>query len=155
MSGGAGLFPGGIGPAGADPATVTTIIRSGRPTAIRYEGAVRDWTIYGPTGGYQAVTNVEQGVVLSLCVRQKQIKSSPLTGHTLDEIEYLGGQDLDADVRDRVMRSNPLARLLADKQASVKKIDVQVVSNQLRVAVYFVDLTRDKNRILRRDAALT
>lgn len=148
-------YPAGIEPAGADPIVAGVSIRAKRPTAIRYEGAVRDWTIYDGTGGYQAVTPVEQGVVLSLCVRQGQITSSPLTGHTLNDIETLDPQTIDADASDRVRLSNPLARLVRDGQAEIKKIDVQIVANQLRVALYFADLTRDRTRILRRDAALT
>lgn len=151
----AGEFPAGTAPAGANPVISSVSARPKRPAAIRYEGSIRDWRITAATGAYEAVTPVEQGMVLSLCVRQGQIKSSPTTGHTLGEILYLGGQDLEADVRDRVMRSNPLARLVAERQAAVKRIDVQDVSGQLRVAVYFVDLTQDPTRLLRRDAALT
>lgn len=149
------LFPAGTEPAGADPVVRVPTTRAKRPTAIRYEGAVRDWPIYASTGGYQAVTPVEQGVVLSLMVRQGQITSSPTTGHTLDQIETLDPETIEADASDRVRRANPLARLVRDGEAAIKKIDVQIVSNQLRVALYFADLTRDKNRILRVDAALT
>lgn len=151
----AGVWPAGVGPAGAAPVATGVTTKPQRPTAIRYEGVVRDWTIYDSTGGYQAVTPVEQAFVLSLCVRQGQITSSPTTGHTLNEIETLDETTIEADASDRVRLSNPIARLVRDGEALIKKIDVQVVSNQLRVAVYFVDLTRDKNRILRRDAALT
>jgi hypothetical protein len=150
-----GVYPAGIGPAGANPIVAGASSRPKRPTAIRYEGAVRDWTIYDGTGGYQAVTPVEQGVVLSLCVRQGQISASPLTGHTLNDIETLDPVTIEADASDRVRLSNPLARLVRDGQAAIKKIDVQIVSNQLRVAVYFFDLTRDRTRVLRRDASLT
>lgn len=150
-----GLYPAGVEPAGADPIVSGVTTRPKRPSAIRYEGAVRDWTIYDSTGGYQAVTPVEQAVVLSLMVRQGQISSSPTTGHTINEIETLDEVTIESDVNDRVRRANPLARLLRDGEAAIKRIDVQIVSNQLRVAVYFADLTRDKNRILRADAALT
>lgn len=150
-----GAYPAGVEPAGADPVSTSIVARSKRPTAIRYEGAVRDWTIYDSTGGYQAVTPVEQGVVLSLMVRQGQISSSPTTGHTLNDIETLDEATIESDASDRVRRSNPLARLVRDGLAAIKKIEVQIVSNQLRVAVYFVDLTRDKNRVLRSNAALT
>ncbi len=148
------VYPAGVGPAGAAPVIEGNSTRAKRPAAIRYEGVVRDWTIYSNTGGYQAVTPVEQAFVLSLCVRQGQISSSPLTGHTLHEIETLDEATIYADASDRVRRSNPIARLVRDRKARIERIDVQIVSNQLRVAVYFVDLTRDKNRILRRDAAL-
>ena len=151
----AGQYSAGSEPAGAAPVVTAPNQRSRRPTAIRYEGSIRDWPIYDATGGYQAVTPVEQAVVLSLMVRQGQITSSPTTGHTLFEIETLDETTIEADVNDRVRRANPLARLLRDREAEIKKIDVQTVANQLRVAVYFVDLTRDRNRLLRVDAALT
>lgn len=151
----AGEYPAGTEPAGAAPVVTAPNQRPRRPAAIRYEGSVQDWTIYDSTGGYQAVTPVEQAVVLSLMVRQGQITSSPTTGHTLFEIETLDSATIEADVNDRVRRANPLARLLRDGEAAIKKVEVQTVSNQLRVAVYFVDLTRDRNRLLRADAALT
>jgi hypothetical protein len=151
----AGSFPAGTEPAGAAPVETAPNARSRRPAAIRYEGVTRDWVIQAETGSYKAVTPVEQAVVLSLMVRQGQITSAPTVGHTLHEIETLDELTIEADATDRVRRANPLARLVRDGEAAIKKIDVQVVSNQLRVAVYFVDLTRDKNRLLRADAALT
>lgn len=151
----AGVYPAGTEPAGADPIVVGITTRVKRPTAVRYEGSLRDWKIYDSTGGYQAVTPVEQGFVLGLCVQQGQITSSPLTGHTLHEIETLDGTTIDADVNDRVRRANPIARYLSEGQAAIKRVVVDISARQLRVAVYFVDLTRDKNRILRRDVALT
>lgn len=151
----AGVFPAGTEPAGAAPVSSAYVARPLRPAAIRYEGAIRDWTLYDSTGGYQAVTPVEQAVVLSLCIRQGQITSAPTLGNTVHEIETLDPTTIDADVSDRVRRSNPLARLVRDGEAEIKKIEVQIVANQLRYAVFFADLTRDRNRILRRDVALT
>jgi hypothetical protein len=150
----AGVWPGGVGPAGADPATVGSSSRSLKPAAIRYEGSVRDWQLDPTTGGYRRVTPAEQGVALSLMVAQGSITSSPLTGHTLGEIVYLGGPDVEADATDRVRRANPLARLVADGQVEIKRIAVDATGNQLKVALYFVDLTGDKNRILKRDASI-
>lgn len=150
---GAGSFPGGFGPSGADPVTSTFAPRAKRPVALRYEGSTADWS-KDHDGNYKAVTPVEQGVALSLCVRQGDIKSSPTTGNTIHEIVYLDKNTLKADIEDRVKRSNPLARLLAEGQAELVRIDHEVTANGLKVAVYFKDLTADKSRTLRRDASI-
>lgn len=149
----AGLYPGGIGPAGVAPTVSGHTTTPKRPVAIRYEGVTRDWA-HDADANYKAVTPVEQGVALALCVKQGDIKSSPTTGNTLHEIEYLGGPDLGADIRDRVLTSNPLARLIADGEAEVTKIDHEEAPNGFKVAVYFKDLTADKNRVLRADASV-
>jgi hypothetical protein len=120
---------------------------------LRYEGTVSDWVIDGP-GNYRAVTPVEQGVALSLCVRQGDIKSSPTTGNTLHEITHLGGDDLDNDIRNRVLTANPLARLIRDKQAEVVRIDKEIGKQGFKVALHFKDLTADKSRVLRQDASI-
>lgn len=150
----AGLYPGGVGPAGVAPISSSAPIKVKRPVALRYEGVVSDWVIHSGTGAYQAVTPVEQGVVLSLCIRQGHIKSSPSTGNTLHEIEYLDSATLAADIEDRVRRSNPLARYLAEGQVEVSRIEHERGAHGFKVAVYFKDLTADKSRILRRDASV-
>ncbi|MBA2687504.1 MAG: hypothetical protein H0U64_05340 [Gemmatimonadaceae bacterium] len=150
----AGLFPAGIQPAGADPIQTGYSTKPKRPTAMRYEGATRDWAL-DELDNYKAVTPTEQAVVLSICVRQGDIKSSPKTGSTLQEIVYLGGEDLGADIRDRVLTSNPLARLIADGQAEVTDIRHEETPSGFKVAVYFKDLTADKSRILRADASVS
>lgn len=148
------VYPAGIGPAGAAPIQTGYSQRALKPRAIRYEGSIRDWQLDPATGGYRRVTPAEQGVALSLMVAQGSITSSPQTGHTLNEIVYLGGPDVEADATDRVKRSNPLARLVADGQVEIKRVAVDTSGTQLRVALYFVDLTGDKNRVLRRDASI-
>lgn len=150
---GAGIYPGGVGPAGADPVTSTFAPRQKRPAAIRYEGATSDFEL-DHDGNYQAVTPVEQAVALSLSIRQGDIKSSPTTGNTLHEIVYLDSATLGADIDDRVRRSNPLARLLADGQAEIVRIDHEIGKQGFKVAVYFRDLTADKTRTIRRDASV-
>jgi hypothetical protein len=154
MSSGAGSWPGGIGPAGVDPIQTGYSARALKPRAIRYEAKVRDWELDPATGGYRRVTPAEQGVALSLMVAQGSITASPATGHTLNEILYLGGADVEADATDRMKRANPLARLVADGQVEIKRVAVDTSGTQLRVALYFVDLTGDKNKTLRRDASI-
>jgi hypothetical protein len=149
-----GIWPAGYAPAGVAPSESGYTTTPKRPVAIRYEGSTRDWAL-DSAANYKAVTTVEQGVALSLCVKQGDIKSSPTTGNTLHEIEYLGGSDLGADIRDRVLTSNPLARLIADGEAEVTRIDHEEAMNGFKVAVYFKDLTADKNRVLRADASIS
>jgi hypothetical protein len=146
-----GVFPAGLGPAGADPVQTGVTLPRKLPKAIRYEGATRDFPL-DAMGHYQAVTPVEQGFALGLCVKQGDIKSSPTTGNTLHEIVYVGDPDLDADVRDRIVNANPIKRYLDEGQAEIVRIDVQVTPNGFLAAVYFRDLTGDKNKTLRRDA---
>lgn len=150
----AGSFPGGIGPAGVDPsASGYAVARPKQPVAVRYDGATADWTLDGG-GNYRAVTPVEQGVALSLCVRQGDIKSSPTTGNTLHEITHLGGADLADDIKKRVMTANPLARFIGEKQAEVIRIDHEISKQGFKVAVYFRDLTADKTRVLQQDTSI-
>lgn len=150
----AGSWPGGFGPAGAAPVQSGSTTKPKQPVAIRYEGFTRDFALDNEAN-YKAVTPVEQGVALSLCVRQGDIKSSPTTGNTLHEIVYLGNSDLGADISDRVLTSNPLARFIAERQAEVVLIDHEETQNGFKVAVYFKDLTGDKNRILRANASIS
>ena len=151
----AGVYPAGAGPAGVAPVSTTSSVQVEPPTALRYEGSVSDWTLYDNTGGYQAVTPVEQGVILSCCVRRGQLKSSPNTGNTLHEIEYLGGENLEADVRDRLLTSSPLDSYLKDGSAVVDRIVVETEGNRLLARLFFRDMTRDPNRLLRRNLALS
>lgn len=144
----AGLFPAGIEPAGADPLTVNVNApRPRQPKAIRYEGATASFPL-DDLGNYQAVTPVEQAMVLSFCVRRGSLKSSPATGNTLHEITHLGSPDLYDDVRKRLLESNPARRLIADGSAAVDKIDVQSGDNGIRARVWFRDLTADRNKVL-------
>lgn len=149
---GAGSYPGGLGPAGADPVATGVTLPRKAPKAIRYEGATRGFPIEEATGAYQAVTPVEQGFALALCTKQGDIKPSPTTGNTLHEIVYLGDPDLLADVTDRVRNANPIRRFLDESQAEIVRIDLEEKRNGFNVAVFFKDLTGDKNKILQADA---
>jgi hypothetical protein len=149
----AGSYPAGFAPAGADPITSTFAPRAQRPVALRYEGSTSDFPL-DANGNYEAVTPVEQGFALALCVKQGDIKSSPTTGNTLHEIVYIDGATIAADIDDRVRRSNPIARFLADGQAEIVRIDHEVGTQGFKAAVYFRDLTADKSRVLRRDASV-
>lgn len=146
-----GTFPAGLGPAGADPVQTGVTLPRRLPQAMRFEGETRDWSL-ASDGAYQAVTPVEQGFVLALCVRQGDIKSSPDTGNTLHEIVYLGDPDLDSDIRDRIRNANPIKRFVDDGQAEIVKIETQETPNGLRARVFFRDLSGDKTKVLFRDA---
>lgn len=150
----AGSYPGGIGPFGADPVQTGYTSKPKQPVAIRYEGVTRDWSL-DDAANYKAVTPVEQGVALSLCVKRGAIKSSPDTGNTLHEIVYIGGIDIAAEIKDRVLKSNPLARFISEGQASITKIIHEETPSGFKVAVFFKDLTVDKSRVLRSDASIS
>lgn len=144
---GAGSFPAGSGPGGFDPSSTGTSPGRLLPTAIRFEGATRDWAL-DDAGNYRKVTPNEQAVILSMCVKQGDIKSSPTTGNTLHKIVYLGGENLGADIENRVRTSNPIARLLAAKAIEIVRIDFETRGGKLLVATYFRDLQTDKNKVL-------
>jgi hypothetical protein len=150
----AGSYPAGLGPTGVAPIdTSAQPPRPRQPKALRYEGATADWAL-DTLGNYKAVTPVEQGIALSLCVRQGSIKSSPTTGNTLHEIVYLGAPDLANDIRNRIMSANPLARLVSEKQAEIVRIDHEIRKQGFVAVVYFRDMTSDKNRVLQQDASI-
>ncbi len=114
---------------------------------MRYEGSVKDWQL-DEDNNFIGVTPNEQAVVLSMCIRQGSVKSSPETGNTLYQIEYLGSPNLGADITNRVMQSNPIARLVAEGSVSINKIDYQASRLGLKVAVYFSDLDVDPNKVV-------
>lgn len=143
---GAGSSGAGLGLAGLDEVIVSVDPVKSTVIALRYEGATKDWEL-DANNNFSGVTANEQGVALSICVRQGSILSSPTTGSTLHEIEYLGAINLGADITNRVMTSNPIARLVAAKSVSIEKIEYSVRSHKLAIAVYFKDLDVDPNRI--------
>ncbi len=145
---GAGSVGAGLGLSGVNPIVPGSDPTKTRVIAMRYEGSTKDWQL-DANNNFAAVTSNEQGVVLSLAIRQGSLKASPTTGNTLHQIEYLGAQNLGADISNRVLNSNPIARLVASNSISIDKIDF-VVSGQngakkLAVAVYFRDLDVDPN----------
>lgn len=150
---GAGSFPAGTGPAGADP------VQSSPPRAplalgaMRYEGATRGW-VQDANGQYVKLHPVEQAVALSMCTRKGSLKSAPLVGNTLFEIEYLGGDDLAKDVEDRVRNAYPLSVLVAAGDVEIVRIDHDE-TNGLVVALYFKNLrAKNPSKELKRSAAI-
>lgn len=146
---GAGSTGAGRGGAGFDPPFVNVPVVSAPPVALRYEGLVKDWVLDDP-GNYRSVTSTEQGMILSICVNQGQIKSSPQTGNTLDQIVYLGGASLQSDVEDRIRNSNPAKALIAAGKAKITRIVVQTTRFRLMVEVFFKALDTPNSPILSR-----
>src|SRR6478735_2864046 len=146
MSTGAGSSGAGSSLSGVDVVAVGTTPKKSPVPALRYEGSVRDWTL-NQYGQFEAVTPNEQAVVLSICVKKGSVLSSPNTGSTFHEIEYLGSPNLGTDVTNRVMSSNPISRLVASGSVSISKVEYQVTKLGLKVAVYFVDLETDPNKL--------
>lgn len=146
MSTGAGSYSAGSGFAGVDGVVVGVTPKKTVVAAMRYEGSVKDWQL-DANNNFAAVTPNEQAVVLSIAVKQGSVKSSPTTGNTLHEILYLGSQNLGSDITNRVMTSNPIARLVAAGSVSIEKIEYQATKIGLKVAVYFKDLEVDQNKL--------
>lgn len=145
---GAGSVGAGLGLSGVNPIIPGADPKKTRVRAMRYEGSSKDWQL-DANNNFAAVTPNEQGVVLSLAIRQGDIKSSPSTGNTLHQIAYLGSENLGSDISNRVLLSNPIARLLSAGSISIDKIDFSIISKgsekKLAVAVYFRDLDVDPN----------
>jgi hypothetical protein len=144
---GAGSARAGLGLSGVNPVIPGSDPTKTNVVAMRYEGSTKDWEL-DANNNFAAVTPNEQGVVLSMSINQGDIKSSPTTGNTIGQIEYLGATNLGQDVTNRVMTSNPIARLVAAGSVSIDKIDYKIVNkNKLAVVVYFRDLDVDPNRV--------
>lgn len=144
---GAGSSRAGLGLSGVNPVIPGSDPRKTVVAAMRYEGSIQDWEL-DSNFNFRAVTPNEQCVVLSLAVNQGEIRSSPTTGSTLRQIQYLGSDNLGQDITNRVLTSNPIARLLDAGSISIDKIDYKVVNrNKLAIVVYFRDLDVDPNRV--------
>lgn len=146
---GAGSNGAGVGGAGFDPPFVNVEPVSLPPVALRYEGLTKDFVI-DDSGNYRSVTSTEQGMIISICFNQGQIKSSPQTGNTLDQIVYLGSANLQADVEDRIRNANPAKALIAAGKASIRNIVVQTTGGRLAVEVFFKALDAPNSQTLSR-----
>jgi len=146
MSTGAGSNNAGTSLSGSDTIVVAASNHKVPVVAMRYEGSIRDWEL-DEEKNFVWVTPNEQGVALSMSIRQGSVKSSLTTGNTLHEILYLGQDNIGADVTNRVMLSNPIARLVANNNVSIDKIVYQTSKRGLKVAVYFRDLDVDPNTL--------
>jgi hypothetical protein len=147
---GAGSEGAGTGGAGLDVPEAGLMPAPNPPVALRFEGLNSDWVLQPDSGDYRSVTSTEQGMILSICVNQGQIKSSTTTGNTLDQIQYLGGKNLQADVEDRLRNANPAKALIAAGKAKFVNIEVQSSGQRLLVAASFQALDAPKSQILKR-----
>lgn len=145
---GAGSSGAGLGLAGLDEVIVSVDPVKTTVIAMRYEGSTKDWEL-DENNNFAAVTANEQAVVLSLAIPQGAIRSSPTTGSTLGQITYLGADNLGQDITNRVMTSNPIARLVSANSVSIDKIEYAAKNSKLAIAVYFRDLDVDPNTINR------
>jgi len=91
----------GIGPSGHDAVECPLDpLAQSAPLALHYQPATRDAEML--TDGRLAADHpVDAWMDLALGIRQGTLKSSPATGHTLHQIEYLDSR-LEANVRSRV-----------------------------------------------------
>lgn len=96
-------------------------------------------------GRYVGGHAVDQGMALSLLVRQGSIASAPNVGHTLHEVE-IGVQSTASDVRDRVLSSYPLSRYVADQLVEILDIEHEELDSGLKVAVSYKNLVSEENK---------
>ena len=137
---GAGSFASGLGPSGFDPIEIGVSVDPVTPQALRYEGGTTDWIIL-EDGNFDGVHWVEQAFALGCLVPKGSLKSSPDVGNTVQEIRYLGGVDIAAELDDRIRNANPIKTLLANGQAELVRIDHAVMpGGGLKYAVYFRNL---------------
>ncbi len=117
------------------------------PMAPRYDGKTRDFAM-GANNVLREVGWVVTAMHLGLCTRKGSWRSSPKVGTDLQNIQYLGGESMQAEVERRVREGYPISQLLAEGKAEIVSIAYEITpSGQLLVAVDFVDLTADRNRI--------
>ena len=145
---GAGSTGAGRGGAGFTPPVQAVVPVVAPPVALRFEGSVKDWVTDDSGANYRSVTSTEQGMIMSIAVEQGQIKSSPLTGHTLREIVYLGQKNLQADVEDRLRNANPAKALIAAGKAAIVRVLVQVSNRKLEVEMFFKALDTPNRQVL-------
>jgi hypothetical protein len=135
-----------------DPPAFEDVAKPSKPTArsrtearrLKTDGQELDYEI-DHKGLWVGGTAIEQGMTLSLLVRQGSIGSNPRVGNTLHETE-IGAPSTAQDVRDRVMNSYPLSRYVADQMVEIRQILHEELDSGLKVSVEYKDLTTDENR---------
>jgi hypothetical protein len=88
---------------------------------------------------------IDQGVVLSLTIQLKSIKSAPKIGNTLHEVDPVS-KSIANDIRQRVLRAFPLSRYLDEGKVQIVLIEHEVRPHGgLFVGVSYKNLVTGKN----------
>lgn len=125
------------------------LILSEPQTAPRYDGKTRSFLV-DANGGLKSVHPVDHKFALGLCTKRGSWKSSPTIGNDLFRIEYLGIENMQAEVERCVLTAEPCATLIANGDVSIALIEhEQTPEGFLLVSVDYVNLRLDKNKILR------
>ncbi len=125
---GAGDYPAGEGFAGHDPVASSTATPATALSALKFDGASKDW-LQGADGRLEGVHPIDQAVALSVHLVQGTIAGVPTVGDTTRLITHVGGKGFEADVRDRILTSNPLARLISRGDVRVHNVTIEVRPN--------------------------
>jgi hypothetical protein len=141
-----GSYPAGIGPAGSDPvAVLSRRSAAGAPDAERYDGMRRDFTLHAD-GQIEGSTTVEQGVLLSLCVRRGQIAHAPKIGNDLRGVRPSTREREASEIRTAIRQSTPLDRMLEDREVEILSIAHDFGGGRLSFHVEWRDLTTNTTR---------
>lgn len=150
----AGTEPAGIGPAGHSSATGTDATPASALSATLFDGASKDF-VELEDGRWQATHPIDQAVALSVLVEQGTIAGAPTVGSTLRQITHVGGKGFESDVRDRVLTSNPLARLIRQGDVVVSAVLVeQTQGGGFMAALEYFNMRDQPNKKRRAEATI-
>jgi len=124
---GAGAFPAGVGPAGADPLPVPFGATPPRnrtpPAALLFDGASQDFLLDPATGLYREINPVDQQVALALLVNLGSITSAPEVGAPFRSILRITPSTKTEATR---MAQDALADLVQQQLIQVVTVEVDV-----------------------------
>lgn len=103
-----------------------------------YDAESQDLELNATTGQLKGISWVDEGVWMSSLPRGS-MKASPTTGNTIHLIKYLGGPTLQSDVESAWYDANPLKRLIANNDVTIKQIKVEVRDGRLWSSLYYVN----------------
>jgi len=145
MSGGAGAFGAGLGPAGFDPIADPTPARNVTPPrAILFQIAGTDYPL-DDDGRYQDIHPVDQWVALQLGIVASSLGSSPNVGNTLRSITHVGAPSTANKAADAVRLA--LADGVNDGRITIAAIEYEAKSfGGFKLAVSYVNLRKQADK---------
>lgn len=135
---GAGQFPAGFGPSGADPVVEPTAARAVTlPAALLLEGRTLDYTL-DAAGLYTGLHPVDAWVANQLLIRRGTLASAPTAGQGLREVRRLGTPRAAAQARDLIQQA--LKERVDSGDITIVKIDIETSGlGRLLAAVSYVN----------------
>lgn len=151
---GAGDFAAGLGPAGFDPIESSTAVPAEAAAALKYDASRKDF-VQDDDGRLEAVHPIDQQVALSVHLVQGTVSAVPSAGNTKRKVDSIGGKGFEADIRDRILTSNPLARLITNGDVTVAAVLVETGEHgRLLAALEYFNNRLDPTKKVRAEALL-